>query len=275
MGNSSARQANGSGRRSTVAPDFDAIVVGAGFAGLYMLHRLRSMGLSVRVLEQGGGVGGTWYWNRYPRRPLRSRQCRIFLPVLRRAAAGMALERALRRPARDPALPGACGGPVRSPPRHPVREDRHRGGLRRGSRMLVDRHRRRRKRLSATYCIMATGCLSVPNRPAFDGLDRFRRRVVPHRRLAPRGGLLRWQAGRHRRHRLIGSSGDSRDRGRGAPPHRLSAPGELQHPRPQCAAHRMRTTPPSGRGYGEMRPPGAGDAERLLVVREPRRPPRK
>ena len=52
--------------RATLAPDFDAIVVGAGFAGLYMLHRLRSMGLSARVLEQGGGVGGTWYWNRYP-----------------------------------------------------------------------------------------------------------------------------------------------------------------------------------------------------------------
>jgi len=46
--------------------DFDAIVVGAGFAGLYMLHSLRKLGLSVRVYEQGGGVGGTWYWNRYP-----------------------------------------------------------------------------------------------------------------------------------------------------------------------------------------------------------------
>ena len=46
--------------------DFDAIVVGAGFAGLYALHRLRGDGLRVRVLEQGDGVGGTWYWNRYP-----------------------------------------------------------------------------------------------------------------------------------------------------------------------------------------------------------------
>jgi NAD(P)-binding Rossmann-like domain len=47
------------------APEFDAIVVGAGFSGLYMLHSLRKQGLSVRVYEQGGGVGGTWYWNRY------------------------------------------------------------------------------------------------------------------------------------------------------------------------------------------------------------------
>ena len=46
---------------------FDAIVIGAGFAGMYQLHLLREkLGLSVRVLEQGGGVGGTWYWNRYP-----------------------------------------------------------------------------------------------------------------------------------------------------------------------------------------------------------------
>jgi cation diffusion facilitator CzcD-associated flavoprotein CzcO len=45
---------------------YDAVVIGAGFAGLYMLHRLREIGLSARVYEAGGGVGGTWYWNRYP-----------------------------------------------------------------------------------------------------------------------------------------------------------------------------------------------------------------
>src|SRR6266481_1148428 len=48
------------------AEAYDAVVVGAGFAGMYMLHRLRGIGLSVRVYEQGRGVGGTWYWNRYP-----------------------------------------------------------------------------------------------------------------------------------------------------------------------------------------------------------------
>src|SRR5690606_11847717 len=46
--------------------DFDVVIVGAGFGGLYMLHKVRSMGLSAQVLEAGGGVGGTWYWNRYP-----------------------------------------------------------------------------------------------------------------------------------------------------------------------------------------------------------------
>src|SRR5436190_4000282 len=45
--------------------DFDAVVIGAGFAGMYMLHRLRGLGFSARVIEAGKGVGGTWYWNRY------------------------------------------------------------------------------------------------------------------------------------------------------------------------------------------------------------------
>jgi len=45
---------------------YDVVVVGAGFAGMYMLHKLRGQGFSVRVYEQGDGVGGTWYWNRYP-----------------------------------------------------------------------------------------------------------------------------------------------------------------------------------------------------------------
>ena len=47
--------------------DFDAIVIGAGFGGLYMLHKLRDeLGLSVRAFDKASGVGGTWYWNRYP-----------------------------------------------------------------------------------------------------------------------------------------------------------------------------------------------------------------
>jgi cyclohexanone monooxygenase len=48
------------------AASYDVVVVGAGFAGMYMLHRLRGLGMTARVFEQGSGVGGTWYWNRYP-----------------------------------------------------------------------------------------------------------------------------------------------------------------------------------------------------------------
>ncbi len=60
--------AESSGPRSPILPGsrFDAIVVGAGFAGLYMLYRLRKLGFSARAIEAAPGVGGTWFWNRYP-----------------------------------------------------------------------------------------------------------------------------------------------------------------------------------------------------------------
>ena len=54
------REGNGS------VGELDAVVVGAGFAGLYMLHRLRKAGFASTVLESADDVGGTWYWNRYP-----------------------------------------------------------------------------------------------------------------------------------------------------------------------------------------------------------------
>src|SRR5882762_1949659 len=52
--------------------DLDVIIVGAGFAGLYLLDRLRSMGMAVQVFEAGGGLGGVWYWNCYPEAPVDS-----------------------------------------------------------------------------------------------------------------------------------------------------------------------------------------------------------
>src|SRR6266403_1654859 len=50
----------------SAAADFDAVIIGAGVSGLYQLYRLRELGLKVRLFEAGTGVGGTWYWNRYP-----------------------------------------------------------------------------------------------------------------------------------------------------------------------------------------------------------------
>ncbi|HEY6983364.1 NAD(P)-binding protein, partial [Reyranella sp.] len=49
-----------------VPRQLDVAIVGGGLAGLYAIHRLRSMGLEVRAYEAGSGVGGTWFWNRYP-----------------------------------------------------------------------------------------------------------------------------------------------------------------------------------------------------------------
>ena len=46
--------------------EVDAVIVGAGFSGLYMLHRLRELGFTTRLFEAADGVGGTWFWNRYP-----------------------------------------------------------------------------------------------------------------------------------------------------------------------------------------------------------------
>jgi cation diffusion facilitator CzcD-associated flavoprotein CzcO len=53
-------------QRSEIATDYDVIIVGAGFGGMYQLHRLRLLGMTAKVIEAGSGVGGTWYWNRYP-----------------------------------------------------------------------------------------------------------------------------------------------------------------------------------------------------------------
>lgn len=49
-----------------VTPDVDVIIAGAGFAGLYALYRFRKLGLRARAFEAGSGIGGTWFWNRYP-----------------------------------------------------------------------------------------------------------------------------------------------------------------------------------------------------------------
>src|ERR1700692_3156224 len=57
----------GESQRRSAKTDFDAVIIGAGFSGMYMLHSLRDkLELNVTVFEAGDGVGGTWYWNRYP-----------------------------------------------------------------------------------------------------------------------------------------------------------------------------------------------------------------
>ena len=82
----STRQREAAANGASTATDIDAVIVGAGFAGLYMLHRLRGLGLSARVLEAADGVGGTWYWNRYPGVNTKSESLTIC--CCRRAASG-------------------------------------------------------------------------------------------------------------------------------------------------------------------------------------------
>ena len=59
-------QQRAAGGETAPLEQYDAIIIGAGISGMYQLYRLRELGLSVRVFEAGDGVGGTWYWNRYP-----------------------------------------------------------------------------------------------------------------------------------------------------------------------------------------------------------------
>ena len=165
---------NGSGKRgsSAATPDFDAVVVGAGFSGLYMLHRLREIGLRVRVFERGSGVGGTWYWNRYP-----GARCDTD-SVEYSYQFSDALQQEWRWTERFATQPEILRYLEHVADRFDLRRDisfettvteaafDEAAGR---WRIATDDGRR----LSATYCIMATGCLSAVNRPEFDGLDRF------------------------------------------------------------------------------------------------------
>jgi cyclohexanone monooxygenase len=152
--------------------DFDVVIVGAGFAGLYMLHRLRGLGLTVRVVEAASGVGGTWYWNRYPgaRCDVESMQysysfspeieqawtwSELFAaqPEILRYANFVADRLELKRDIQfDTRVVGACFDDAAH--RWAIETDR-------GS-------------LSARFCVMATGCLSNARVPDFAGLADFR-----------------------------------------------------------------------------------------------------
>ena len=232
------------------APDLDAVVIGAGFAGLYMLHRLRDMGLSVRVFERGSGVGGTWYWNRYPGARCDTDSVEYSYQFSDALQQEWRWTRALRHTARDSALPGACGGPFRSPPRYPVRDDRHRSGFRRGGGVLADRDRRRGAGSPPAIASWPPGA-SLPstgrNSTAWDRFagEWYHTGAWPHEGVSFAGkrvGIVGTGSSAVQSIPLIAAEARS--------PHRLPAPGELHRPRPQRPAGRRRYTPTSGRGTG-------------------------
>ena len=172
MSTSATRDTIENHRRSATAPDLDTVVVGAGFAGLYLLHRLRSMGLSVRVFEKGSGVGGTWYWNRYPGARCDSDSVEYSYQF------SDELQQEWRWTERYPTQPEILRYLEHVADRFDLRRDiRFETTVTEAAfdeaagcwRIATDDG----ARLTATYCIMATGCLSAANRPAFDGLDRF------------------------------------------------------------------------------------------------------
>lgn len=152
--------------------ELDAIVVGAGFAGLYMLHKLRQQGLSARILEAGSGVGGTWYWNRYP-------GARCDIPSLQYSYQfDRELEQEWEWKERYAAQPEimeyanhvvdrfGLGPHIQFDTRVAAAHFDDDGG-----RWHVESEAG--EHFVAEHCVMATGCLSAANDPKFAGRESF------------------------------------------------------------------------------------------------------
>ena len=153
----------------------DAVVVGAGFAGLYMLHRLRGLGCSARVYEAGDGVGGTWYWNRYP-----GARCDVESMDYSYSFSDE-LQQQWRWTERYASQPEILRYINHVADRFDLRRD-IRLSTRVTSAVFDEATSRwtvetdRGERVSARFCIMATGCLSNAQVPKLPGLDSFQGR---------------------------------------------------------------------------------------------------
>ena len=157
----------------TGAPtDVDAVVVGAGFAGLYAHHRLRALGLTIRGFEAAADVGGTWWWNRYPgaRCDVESMDyCYSFSPELEQEWTWS--ERYATQPEILRYLNHVAD---RFDLRRDIRFDtRVTAATWDEASQRWDIATDRGDRVSAQFCIMATGCLSQAKQPEVDGIDTF------------------------------------------------------------------------------------------------------
>ena len=151
---------------------FDAVVVGAGFAGLYMLHRLRARGLSVRIYEAGTGVGGTWFWNRYP-----GARCDVNSLEYSYSFSDE-LQQEWRWSERFAAQPEILAYANHVADRFDLRRDIQLETRVTSATWDEDRaawtvETDRGDRIEAPFCIMATGCLSAARAPELPGLETF------------------------------------------------------------------------------------------------------
>ena len=159
--------------RKRTDSDYDVLIVGAGFSGLYLLHRLRGSGFKVRIVDRASDVGGTWFWNRYPgaRCDVESMQYAYSFspeleqewvwsekyatqPEILRYAQHVAERFDLRR---DIEFDTTVDSAVFDESNHQWRIETSEG-----------------RTISANFCVMATGCLSTTNTPHFEGLDSFK-----------------------------------------------------------------------------------------------------
>jgi cation diffusion facilitator CzcD-associated flavoprotein CzcO len=166
----------------TDAHELDAIIVGAGLAGLYQLYRLRELGLRTRVIETADGVGGTWYWNRYP-----GARCDV-QSLSYSYSFSPELEQDWEWTEKYPTQPEILRYLNHVADRFDLRKD-----ITFGTRVTAARYDEAAARwevttedsqdggragtLTAQFLIMATGCLSVSKLPEIPGLERYRGRT--------------------------------------------------------------------------------------------------
>ncbi len=157
---------------ASAAEELDAVVVGAGFAGLYMLYRLRKQGLSVKVFEAGDDVGGTWYWNKYP-----GARCDVE-SMHYSYSFDPELEQEWEWTEKYAGQPEILSYIRHVADRYDLRKDvvlqakvTQASFDEATSRWHVRTDQGHE--VSAQYCIMAVGCLSVPKYPEVPGLDKF------------------------------------------------------------------------------------------------------
>ena len=166
---------------------YDVAIVGAGFAGLYLLHRCRQLGLSARVWEKATGVGGVWYWNRYPgaRCDVESMQyCYQFDDELQQEwnwSERYSAQPEILRYAEHVAERFDLLNDIDF--KHIVKRAYYDTEKTNWTLTSADG-----KTLTAKFCVMATGCLSQPNWPAMDGYDDFKGPILhtalwPHERV--------------------------------------------------------------------------------------------
>jgi cyclohexanone monooxygenase len=160
--------------RATSEPErFDAIVIGAGVGGLYAIYRLRKLGLKVRAFEAAGGVGGTWYWNRYP-------GCRCDVESMEYSYSfSDELQQEWHWPERYGTQPEILKYINHVADRFDLRRDiefntrvKKAAFDSKTSTWTVTTDRG--QSATARFCIMATGNLSTPRKPDYPGLDSFK-----------------------------------------------------------------------------------------------------
>ena len=160
---------NGTGERHT---RLDVVIVGGGLGGLYALHRLRALGMSVRVYEAGSGVGGTWFWNRYP-----GARCDIESLEYSYSFSDE-LQQEWKWPERYGTQPQILAYIEHVAERFDLMRDVQLNTRITQARFDPDTNSWTLRSaegevITARFCVMATGNLSTPRVPDFQGLERF------------------------------------------------------------------------------------------------------